>query len=256
MNVIVVDDERLILNTETAVIKRVLPDEDVNSFQNAKDAIEFGRNNKVDIAFLDINMKGMSGLDLAKKLQAFNPKINIIFCTGYAEYSLDAHALYCSAYLMKPITEETLRKAIDNLRFQISKKLQRLYIRCFGNFGVYGDGEPVKFQNKKTKELLAYLIDKQGALMSTDDIMDILFKEDKHESYVRNIRSDLINTFKKYGMDDALVHEGKDIGLNMSKIDCDYYEYLDGYTELFHGEYMTQYSFGEETLSRLLKDII
>ena len=98
MNVIVVDDERIVLAAETATIKRTIKDADVHSFQKVKDALEFAEQNTVSIAFLDINIKGITGLQLAQRLQEHKPKINIIFCTGYSEYSLDAHDLYCSAY--------------------------------------------------------------------------------------------------------------------------------------------------------------
>lgn len=254
MNVVVVDDERIVLAAETSAIKRVLPYAHVSSFQKSKDAIEFVEKNKVDIALLDINIKGITGLELAKKMQLFNPKINIIFCTGYSEYSLDAHELFCSAYLMKPITDEKLKKALDNLRHPLVGKIEGFFVQCFGNFEVYKDGEPIKFKNKKTKELFAYLIDRQGATVSTKEIMAALYEENDKESYVRNLRADLNNTFEQFGMHDILIHNGKDVGVNIKKIDCDYYDYLEGNKELFTGEYMTQYSFGEKTLGWLINN--
>lgn len=252
MNVIVVDDERFVLNAEEAAIKRVLPDAKISAFQKYSDAIEFSENNRVDIAFLDINIKGVTGLKLAKTLQEYNPKTNIIFCTGYSEYSLEAHDLYCSAYLMKPITDEKLKKALENLRHPLSEKIEGFTVNCFGNFEVYKDGVPIKFMHKKTKELFAYLIDRHGATVSTKEMMTVLYEDDK-ESYVRNLRSDLNNTFEKLGLSDALIHNGGDVGVNARKIECDYYDYLEGNKSLFHGEYMTQYSFAEMTLGWLLK---
>lgn len=257
MNVLVVDDERIVLNAETMAIKRALPEANVYSFQKASEAEDFVKDNSVDIAFLDINIKGITGIKLAEKLQENYPKINIIFCTGYAEYSLEAHDLYCSAYLMKPITDEKITKALENLRHPLSKKIEGLRVRCFGNFEVDNYGEPIKFKYKKTKELFAYLIDRRGATVSTKEMMVILYENDagNKESYIRNLRSDLKNTFENLGFSDALVRRGGDMGLNMEKIECDYYEYLDGHKELFRGEYMTQYSFAEYTLGILMKDM-
>ena len=252
MNVIVVDDERFVLNAEEAAVKRVLSDAEVYAFQKYNDAIEFSENNRVDIAFLDINIKGVTGLKLAKALKDYNPKTNIIFCTGYSEYSLEAHDLYCSAYLMKPITDEKIAKALENLRYPLSEKIEGLKVNCFGNFEVYKDGMPIKFMHKKTKELFAYLIDRHGATVSTKEMMTVLYEDDK-ESYVRNLRADLNNTFEKLGLSDALIHSGGDVGVNARKIDCDYYDYLEGNKALFHGEYMSQYSFSEMTLGWLVK---
>lgn len=254
MNVIVVDDERIVLAAETAAVKRGLPDADVYSFQKANEAITFAEETKIDIAFLDINIKGITGIELAKKLQKTNPKINVVFCTGYSEYSLDAHELYCSAYLMKPITDEKLNKALDNLRYPVSRKIKGLKVKCFGNFEAYIDGSPIKFKHKKTKELFAYLIDRCGATVSTKEMMTVLYEEGSKESYVRNLRSDLNNTFVSLSIGDVLVRNGGDIGVNEKIIDCDYYDYLDGNKSLFHGEYMSQYSFTEETLGWLLNN--
>lgn len=252
MNVIVVDDERIVLAAETAAVKRGLPEAEVYSFQKANEALSLAENTQIDTAFLDINIKGITGLELAKKLQKFNPKINIVFCTGYSEYSLDAHDLYCSAYLMKPITDEKLKKALENLRYPVTQKIKGLKVKCFGNFEAYFDGTPIKFKHKKTKELFAYLIDRCGATVSTKEMMTVLYEEGSKESYIRNLRSDLNNTFERLSLSAVLVRNGGDIGVNEKIIDCDYYDYLDGNKALFHGEYMSQYSFTEETLAWLL----
>lgn len=254
MNVIVVDDERIVLTAEAATVHRALPDASVYSFQKSMDALTFASENRVDIAFLDINIKGITGLELARKLQSFNPKINIIFCTGYSEYALDAHELYCSAYIMKPITDEKLKKALENLRYPIAQKVNGLKVRCFGNFEAYKDGIPIKFKHKKTKELFAYLIDRCGATASTKEMMVVLYEEDDKESYVRNLRADLKNTLDSLDLRDVLIRSGGDMGVNIDIIDCDYYDYLSGNKSLFRGEYMSQYSFAEKTLGWLINN--
>lgn len=254
MKIVVVDDERIVLAAENSAIKRVIPEADVYCFQSYKEANEFAENNKVDIAFLDINIKGVSGIELAKKMQTYNSKVNIIFCTGYSEYSLDALELYCSAYLMKPITDDKLKKALENLRYPLSKKIDGLFVQCFGNFEVYKDGAPVKFKHKKTKELFAYLIDRRGATVSTKEMTTALYEDDERESYVRNLRADLNNTFDMLGLSEVLTRSGGDIGVNMEIIECDYFNYLHGDKQLFLGEYMSQYSFAEKTFGWLMGD--
>lgn len=254
MKVVVVDDERIVLNAETSAIKRVLPKAEIFSFRKAADVMLFAGENRIDIAFLDINIKGVTGLELAKKLQNINPRINIVFCTGYSEYSLDAHDLYCSAYLMKPVTDEKLNQALNHLRFPLSEKIKGFRVHCFGSFEVYWDGAPLKFKNNKTKELFAYLIDRQGSTVSTKDIVSALYENEDKESYVRNLRADLNNTFESLGLSDVLVRSGGNIGVNVERIDCDYFDYLDGQKNLFLGEYMAQYSFAEKTLGMLLSE--
>lgn len=251
MNVIVVDDERIILQTETIMIKKLLQDANVESFSNMEETLEYARNNSIAIAFLDINLEAGSGMKLARELQELYPEVNIIFCTGYAEYSLEALELYCSAYLMKPITEEKLEAAMKKLRYTVSNKVENLLVSCFGNFEVTYKGIPIKFKYGKTKQMFAYLIDRKGAVVSTKEIMAAICEDDEKESYMRNIKEDLINTFRLLGIEQALVQEWGKIGVNKDKIDCDYYDYLQGNKQRFHGEYMSQYSFGEETLAVL-----
>lgn len=254
MTIIVVDDERFVLSAEVSAVSRVLPRASIYSFQRSKDAAEFANSTKVDIAFLDINIKGVTGLQLAERLQELNPQVNIVFCTGYSEYSLEAHDLYCSAYLLKPITDEKVKKALENLRHPLELASSKLQVQCFGNFELYKDGVPVKFKHKKTKELFAYLVDRKGATVSTKEMLTALFDDDSKQSYIRNLRADLKNTLKELGADDVLVRNGGDIGINLEKVDCDYFDYLHGDKSLFYGEYMSQYAFAEGTLGRLTRE--
>lgn len=223
MKILIVDDERIVLATETAAIKRLLPNAKVESFQKSMEAIEYAKNNTIDIAFLDINIRDIGGLELAKQLQKYNPIINIIFCTGYTEYSLDALELYCSAYLVKPLSDEKIQKVLEKLRYPISDKIERLKVRCFGNFEVLIDEKPIRFRNQKTKELFAFLVDRYGATVSTKEIMVALYEVDNKESFIRNLRADLKNTFESLGISEILVNSGGKVGVNVKKLDCDYF---------------------------------
>ena len=253
MQVIVVDDENVILQTETAMIRSILPKATVEAFSSMEEAMTYVTDSPVDIAFLDINLEAGDGLELAKKLQELYPQVNIIFCTGYSEYSMEALELYCSAYLMKPITEAKLKKALEKLRYPVREAAEGLYVRCFGNFDVLFNGEPVRFKYGKTKELLAYLVDRCGAVLGIRELMAAIFEEDDKESYMRNIKADLVGTFRSLGIENVLVQKRGQIGVNTEKLHCDYYDYLNGKSKNFRGEYMAQYSFAEATLARLLQ---
>lgn len=251
MNVIVVDDERLILMGETLMVKKVLPGANVSSFREGSEALEYARANQIDIAFLDINLGNANGLELTRKLQLLNPRVNIIYCTGFSEYALDAFALHSCDYLMKPLTEAKVQNALSYLRYPVAEE-KKVIVQCFGNFEVFMGGQPVRFRYIRTKELFAYLIDRRG-VVSTKEIMAALFEEDTKGSYFRNLKVDLIGTFEALGMEEFIVQERGRLGIRRDLVECDYYEYLDGRTELFHGEYMSQYSFAEETLAHLQK---
>ncbi len=116
MNVLIVDDEKLIMEDLKVEVLSLFPDAMIEGTTSAVDAIKYSQKTEFDVALLDIDMPEMNGLTLARKLIADCPTINIIFITGYKEYSLEAHELYCSSFLVKPVGSRKLKKAFDNLR--------------------------------------------------------------------------------------------------------------------------------------------
>lgn len=260
MRVICADDERLLLEDLEMFAEEVLPQAEIVSFIKGTDAMEFAKANAADIAFLDINMGIVDGVSIAKELQKRNPKTNIIFCTGYSEYALDALDINCSGYLMKPITLEKIQKAVDNLRYPLEELADRqkvLEIQCFGNFDIKTNGESVKFKYRKSREYIAYLVDRKGSLCARREIGAVLFGDEPHEEYLTKLRRDILDTFENLGMSDALQVQKGQMGINKDRVSCDYYDYLNGAPgakEKFRGEYMSQFSFAESTLAELTKE--
>lgn len=124
-NVIIVDDEKIILQGGMPVIESVLPDVRVTGFQKPSEAIAFANSNKVDLAFLDVEMGSVSGLDLCRELLIINPQMNIIFLTAHTDYSVDAWNTGACGFLLKPIGPENIKKQLKFLRYPI-KGLARL----------------------------------------------------------------------------------------------------------------------------------
>ena len=116
---IVVDDEMVILRGFVHILEDTLPNTEVYGFQNAGEALDFAKSNRIDVAFLDIELAGESGLSLGKELSAHNPRMNIIFLTGHSEYAMDALGMHSSGYLMKPLTPQKIRNEIAHLRFPV-----------------------------------------------------------------------------------------------------------------------------------------
>jgi two-component SAPR family response regulator len=228
---------------------------EVSKFSNCEEALSFVKNHPVDVAFLDINMRGMGGLALAESILAARPNCKIVFCTGYEEYAIPAFKLHASGYLMKPISAEDVQGEIDNIK-GVRKKEKPLTVKCFGNFEVYVNGEVLVFKRLKTKELLAFLIDRNGAGMTAKQICAALFPDDtddtKNLAYLRQLVMDLKKTLKAVGAEAVLCHETPCYRVDTSLIKCDYISYLETGKPEFHGEYMTQYSWAEETCAMLL----
>ena len=258
MNIMTVDNEKPALEGLSRTISKVVSDAHIASFRDPQEALEYGMKEKVDIAFLDINMYPLNGVELARQLKKIHPEINIIFTTGYSEYTADAMKLHASGYIMKPVTMEKVRREIEDLRYPIAQTLHaKLQVQTFGNFEAFVNCEPVHFTYKKTRELLAYLVDRKGSLCTNGEIMAILWEDDandRHTSYLKNLRKDLKNTLESLGCADVLVQRRGMIGIVPAEISCDYYDFLMGKKEArlnYGGEYMSQYSWAEFTHGEL-----
>ena len=253
MIAIAVDDEPLMLGALAKAVS-VSPDiTAVTKFSDCEEAVMFVKNNHVDIAFLDINMRGMGGLSLAEKITSISPQCRIIFCTGYEEYALPAFKLHASGYLLKPISAADVQGEIDNIK-GIRKREKPLSVKCFGNFEVYINGEKLQFKRSKTKELLAFLVDRKGAGVTVAEIGVALWENDeeqKNQNYIHQLFYDLRQTLESVGMEAVFVRNNYLYSVNPEKIDCDYYNYLKIGKPEFMGEYMHQYSWAESTCGLL-----
>ena len=254
MKIIAVDDEKIALEALSSAIKAVVAEDEVISFRYPEDALEYVKENLCDIAFHDIEMVGMSGVELASELKKYNSEINIVFCTGYGNYRDKAFELHASGYLMKPITPEKVKQELENLRRPIFGK-KRLKVQTFGNFEVYLDGKPLAFKYRRTKELFAYLVDRVGALCTVGEIIGILFEDERgREDYFQKLRRDLLSTLEEVGCASAIVHKRGMLGVVITEIQCDYYDCLNNkkdFATSYLGEYMSQYSFAEYTNAQL-----
>lgn len=117
--VMMVDNERIILRGGSKILAEAIPGADIVCFTKPSEAIEFVKSRKVAIAFLDIEMGRVSGLDLCKDLLEVNPRLNIIFLTAHINYSLDAWETGASGFLMKPLTVEDVKKQLAKLRYPV-----------------------------------------------------------------------------------------------------------------------------------------
>lgn len=254
MRIIAVDDEKIALDALSSAIKAIVTEDEVLNFRYPEDALEYAKENPCDIAFLDVEMSGMNGVELAEELKKYNSEINIVFCTGYGNYRDKAFELHASGYLMKPITPEKVKQELENLRRPIVEK-KRLKVQTFGNFEVYLEGKPVTFKYRRTKELFAYLVDRAGAMCTVGEIIGILFEDEGgREDYFQKLRRDLLSTLEEVGCANAIVHKRGMLGVIVTEIQCDYYDYLSGKKDLvtsYFGEYMSQYSFAEYTNAQL-----
>lgn len=253
MTIIAVDDEKGALTLLSDAIGAVLPDARKETFDNPSKAVAFAEQNNVDIAFLDIHMFGISGLEVAKKIKQCCPKTNIIFVTGYEEFARDAVRLHASGYITKPITAEKIKLEMENLLHPIDYSSERFFAKTFGRFEFFVDGKPLSFKREKSKEVLALLIDNEGASLTTEQIASYIYEERYYDRKLKNtlmpiIRS-LQETLQEAGAEEILVKTWGHLAVDTSKFHCDSYDYMAGEPyaiNCFRGEYMSNYSWAEE----------
>ncbi len=260
MNILIVDDEQFQREELKEALDRVAGENVCFLADSYGSAMKIVAENRLDIAFLDIQMPGKNGLSLAQSIKQESPKTNIVIVTAYSRYALDALKLFVSGYLLKSVMDDDLKEVLQNLRVPVEteKLRKKAVIHCFGIFDVFVDNKPVKFKRRKEKELLAYLVCLKGASASRSEVCSTIFEEsafpEKDFSYLKTVVSALKKDLHKYGIDDILLHSNNSYSINLDEVDCDYYNYLVGKADGFHqysGEFMSQYSWAEEYIYKL-----
>jgi len=263
MKILTADDEPFALGSIGRAVLQAVPEVQLAAVSSPEEALAAitEKGFLPDAAFLDIKMPGMTGLELAKRIREISPKTNIIFVTAYSDYALDAFGLHPSGYLMKPATADKVRAELENLRYPLPPAPGALRVQCFGKFEAFAAGKPLSFSYQKTKELLAYLVDRRGAACNTAELCAVLW-EDKPDTaelhdYLRKLISDLRHTLNAAGAGEVFVKSRNSFAVVPGTFDCDYYRML--HSEIaaintYTGEYMTQYSWADMTLGTLEKD--
>ena len=262
MQLLIVDDEQTAAADLKNVLLSIVPDASIATADSANGAIAVCKKKEFDVVFLDIRMPGMDGLTLAKEIRAIRPMVNIVIVSAYPQYALDAFRLYASAYILKPAMKDEVQEVLSNLRNPVKQETKGLYVKCFGNFEVFYDGEPVRFSRAKTKEMFAYLIDRRGASATNAELRAVLWDDDSSDSdkqrgYFAQITKDLRNKLKELGCEDIYEQSRDSYLIRPDRIECDYYLALEqdpAGVARFQGEYMSQYSWGEMRLASMMGD--
>lgn len=265
MKILAVDDEKLALEMLENVIREVCPSDEIYTFRNPKELLAFAKDNICDIAFLDIKMRGMTGIELSKKLKDLMPNINIIFVTGYDDYTRDAMQLHASGYIYKPVTAEKIKYELNDLRYPVKHQNDDALLRvnCFGNFDVFTmDGNLSQFSRSKSKELFAYLVSINGASCTIKEIYSVLFEDipydKKKKMYLQKIISSLMSNLREVNAEKVIVKSYNSMAVNTKLIDCDYYNFLNYDVDAinnYHGKFMNQYSWAEFMIGYLDRNI-
>ena len=260
MRVMIVDDEKLALNQFVFEAENVPGTEVTGAFTDPFEALDYLRQNPVEAAFLDIAMPGINGIELAEKMREFLPDLVIIFVTGYEQYTLDALKVKADYYLTKPYTSRDIRDVMERAKLLAVRQRKRVYIRTFGRFEVFIDGQAVYFPNAKAKELLALCVDHKGGMVTLEEAADKLWEDRAYDSRVKNLYRKAVMQIRQalaeHGAEEIFSGGRGSCRIDVMKVDCDYYELLKGNMEArrswqIEAKYLNEYSWAEETGARL-----
>ena len=259
MTILAVDDEYYALELMKHALEEVAGGSTVYLCRDAQGALQTAREVQIDVAFLDIHLAEMNGVELARELKLLNPKVNIVFATGFSEYMKEGIDLRMSGYVLKPVTPEAIRTELENLRNPIEwSPEKRIKILTFGNFDVFVDGQPLKFERKQAKEILAYLVDKRGTSATYPELAAMLWEDEEYDrTKQKNLQvyiASLVKTLHAVDVKDLILKNRQGILVNTRIVDCDYYRFLEGDARAinsFTGQYMSSYSWAEFTVGYL-----
>lgn len=245
MKTILIDDEPMALE----VLEKMLePYKDINiigKYTKSSEALESIKLLEPNIIFLDIEMGEMNGLELAEIFMEKLDNTEIVFVTAYSDYAVEAFEVNAIDYLLKPIQEKRLHKAIERLREKNIEDLimidndksvdLNLKVYSFGGFQVLDTkGNPLKWRTKKAKELFAYLWERKENPVSKSKIMEDVFPDrdiEKAATILHTTIYQIRRSLRKLGYSDAINYFDESYQLNM-QIESD----LDDFKEIINFE--------------------
>lgn len=227
MNVIILDDEIPSIERMLFLINQDNRFNVLNTFTDASTALEYIKENNVDIVFSDIEMPEMNGITFGKQLFNISPDTVLIYITAYGEYALDAYSNYAMGYLLKPVSLNALNKLLSKLFKHLPKTSQSktLKVKSLGDFSLgYGDA-PVKFRTKKAKELFCFLLHHEDSWVSSDKIMYALWHDkpaDLARTHLHTCLSYCRKAFKDIGLFNIIEYDLSSYRINQNDILWDY----------------------------------
>lgn len=204
----VIDDERL----SGFYLKKLLEKRKeiafVTLFTKPSELMEVLPSLSPDVVFIDVEMPGMTGLEIASRIQEMYEEADLIFTTAHAKYAIDAFRVHASGYLLKPVNERELDEEIERIvkrkkalrsplietketKETAGEENGRAHIKCFGTFEVFGAaGEsPIRFPTAKAEELFAYLLLHSEGMLSAWSICEALWPENDPEKVIQNLHT-------------------------------------------------------------------
>lgn len=203
MKVILVEDESGIRTLLRKIIEQNTGFEVVGETDNLADAVALFTKTKAEVVFLDIEIKGTSGLECAKIIADLEPKTKIIFATAHSEYMSNAFEVYAFDYLIKPFHIERVNQTLDRIKaltepvrhdeldkiVKYERGLDKLLVKGKESMSFIDIKDIILIQRENSTTVI---YTKQDSFTTSASLTDIEAKLDP-EQFMRSHKSYLIN---------------------------------------------------------------
>nr|WP_314862363.1 LytTR family DNA-binding domain-containing protein [uncultured Undibacterium sp.] len=182
---VVAEDESLLREALLEQLGKVWPGlEIVAACDDGASALEAIIESQPDVAFLDIRMPGLSGIDIAEAMKDHSPHTQIVFVTAYDQYAIDAFEKGAVDYLLKPVTYDRLSATVQRLQNRAEKELNAV-AGLLQQLNIGNSRSIAAFQGAQKNEPLVWLTASSGSetkLIMVDDVA--YFKADNKYTVV------------------------------------------------------------------------
>ena len=263
MKVLCVDNEKQSLRRTLSLCREMPRITEAEGFTDPCEALSRMEERPAELVLLDAGISGTDGIAPARRIRELYPHTAIIILSADPQQAVAAWELHATGYLLKPFTREQLH---DELSYALmwrrsnvnDSAVPHIAARCFGSFDLLVDGKKLDFSRARSKELLAFLIDRKGIWVSRAEAFHTLWPDAEYgrpqqkqlDVIIRSLRA----TLKENGIGELLLLERGMLRIEPRALDCDMYRLFAGdrqYEAAYQGEYMTSYSWANLTEGRI-----
>jgi two-component SAPR family response regulator len=257
MRILVVDSDLENLQKLKEMVASAFPNALIDTEKDEEEACYLAERVEYSVVLTETKRINYDGLNFARSVHERSPQTRVIFVTHDSSFAVPAFKTRAVGYLLAPVSKENIRDELIDLGL-FGGESHKVEAKTFGNFELFCDGKIVQFGRAKSKELLAYLIDKNGTTATGSELIVNLW-EDKDvdrttRSMLHNLVSDVKKTLRAYGISDIFETKRNAFRVKTETIVCDYFDLLSKKNDAmrkFKGEYMSAYAWAEFTIGKL-----
>ena len=257
MRILIVDSNAECSKSLEETVRAAFPIAAVDIENDEEEACYLVERKEYSAVLTETKRIDFNGLRFARNVHERSPQTRVIFVTNDPSFAVSAFKTRAVGYLISPVSKRDILEEFIDLGL-FGGENHKVEAKTFGNFEMFCDGEIIQFGRAKSKELLAYLIDKNGTTATGSELIVNLW-EDKDvdrttRSMLHNLVTDIKKTLLAYGISEIFETKRNAFRIKKENVICDYFDLLDGKEDAkrkFKGEYMSAYGWAEFTIGRL-----